>query len=186
MSNLGNINTRMVQFSDVHPMPNNPRIIDDINLKGLKASLNRFGYVEPVVWNETTGHIVGGHQRFSVLVSQGLTEAIMVVVNMDSREEMAANLTLNNPEIEGVYSDEAVGLMEKLQGDGDLFQNLRLDDLMKNLNNRFSNPKEQHFKNKEVNVDLLVSNCDSNCPCCGFVWKADARDRVVLEKTDEE
>ena len=34
----------------------------------LKCSIEQFGYVEPVIWNKTTGHVVGGHQRLKVLI----------------------------------------------------------------------------------------------------------------------
>jgi ParB-like chromosome segregation protein Spo0J len=37
----------------------------------LKCSISEFGYVEPVIWNKTTGNIVGGHLRYKVLVAMG-------------------------------------------------------------------------------------------------------------------
>src|SRR5664280_1969174 len=43
----------------------------DVEYEKLKRSMEEFGYVEPIVWNERTGNIVGGHQRFKVLVAQG-------------------------------------------------------------------------------------------------------------------
>ncbi len=35
-------------------------------LKGLEASIDRFGLVEPLVYNTQTGNLVGGHQRLKV------------------------------------------------------------------------------------------------------------------------
>ena len=183
MSDLGKIEMRIVRFVDVKQMPDNPRVIDDVNLKGLKASLDRFGYVEPIVWNEKTGHIVGGHQRFKVLKSQGLKDAPMVIVNMDANEEMSANLTLNNPEIEGEFSPEALKLLKSVQGsDSELFGKLRLDDLANTLAKRFRPGGDKTFTNEEVDVDGLVKNCDAKCPCCGFVWESNEKDLVDLEK----
>ena len=40
----------------------------DAEYEKLKRSIEEFGYVEPVIWNEQTGNIVGGHQRAKVLV----------------------------------------------------------------------------------------------------------------------
>ena len=40
----------------------------------IKRSLHDFGYVDPIVWNEVTGNIVGGHQRYKVLVNEGATD----------------------------------------------------------------------------------------------------------------
>ncbi|MDD2300189.1 MAG: hypothetical protein PHU69_11195 [Fermentimonas sp.] len=33
--------------------------------------MTEFGYVEPIVWNEETGNIVGGHQRYKILLEAG-------------------------------------------------------------------------------------------------------------------
>lgn len=182
MDKLGHVEVRVVPFTEVLPMPDNPRVIDDVALGGLRASLDRFGYVEPIVWNERTGHIVGGHQRFKVLVGKGLTEAPMVVVDMTPDEEMAANLTLNNPEIEGEFNPVALELLQGLQGvDSELFGKLRMDDLMGTLEKRFKPGTDKPFINKEIDVSGLVANCDAKCPCCGFVWESDENDLVDLE-----
>ena len=183
MSDIGKINIRIVEFERVQPMPDNPRIIDDVNLRGLRASLDRFGYVEPIVWNENTGHIVGGHQRFKVLVSQGLKNAPMVVVNLSKDDEMSANLTLNNPEIEGEFTPGTLQLLQSVQGaDKELFGSLRLDDLTNTLAKRFRAGGDREFANQEIDVDGLVKNCDAKCPCCGFVWESSNKDMVDLEK----
>lgn len=182
MADIGKMEIRVIPFTQVIPMPDNPRVIDDVALKGLKASLDRFGYVEPIVWNENTGHIVGGHQRFKVLNMQGLKEAPMVVVKMTPTEEMAANLTLNNPEIEGEFSAGAVELLQELQGaDSDLFGSLRMDDLLGKLEKKADPSLNRAFVNKEIDVDKLVDGCDAKCPCCGFLWESDENDSVDLE-----
>ena len=31
----------------------------------IKRSMTTYGYVDPVIWNEVTGNIVGGHQRYA-------------------------------------------------------------------------------------------------------------------------
>ena len=48
----------------------------DPEYEKLKRSIEQFGYVEPVIWNKTTGNIVGGHQRLKVLLDMGITEAL--------------------------------------------------------------------------------------------------------------
>ena len=186
MSNLGKVEVRVIPFSEVIPMPDNPRVIDDVAMRGLKASLDRFGYVEPIVWNEPTGHIIGGHQRFKVLISQGLTEAPMVVANIPEADEMAANLTLNNPEIEGDFTPSVLDLLHELQGsDTELFGKLRMDDLTVKLEKRFVPGADKPFVNKEINIADLVQDCDAKCPCCGFVWKSDENDQVDLKTLND-
>ena len=62
----------------------------------IKRSLHEFGYVDPVIWNEVTGNIVGGHQRYKVLTAEGATEIDCVVVHIENpQEEKALNIALN-------------------------------------------------------------------------------------------
>jgi DNA modification methylase len=90
--------------------------------------------VEPIVWNQRTGNIVGGHQRLKVLRDKGVEETDVVVVDFDSNEEVALNVTLNNPAIQGEFDDQIGGLLAQLQGGlSDAFAELRMDDLRKAL-----------------------------------------------------
>lgn len=61
----------------------------------IARSIEEFGYVEPVIWNKRTGHIVGGHQRFKVLIHQGAGEVDVVVVDLPPAREKALNIALN-------------------------------------------------------------------------------------------
>lgn len=76
----------------------------DPEYRKLKRSLETFGYVEPLVWNERSGNLVGGHQRLKVLLELGYTEIDCVVVNLGDKEERALNVALNR--IQGSW-DEA-------------------------------------------------------------------------------
>jgi len=67
----------------------------DPEYEKLLRSVEEFGYVEPIIWNERTGNIVGGHQRFKVLSQIGYTEIECVVVNLDEQREKALNVALN-------------------------------------------------------------------------------------------
>ena len=68
----------------------------DLAYEKIRRSLNTFGYVDPVIWNEATGNIVGGHQRFKVLVAEGATEIDCVVVHIENpQDEKALNVALN-------------------------------------------------------------------------------------------
>ncbi|MCA1570152.1 MAG: hypothetical protein LC798_07490 [Chloroflexi bacterium] len=54
----------LVPLGDLVPAPRNPKAHD---LATIDASLQRFGYVEPIVRNEATGHLVAGHGRLETL-----------------------------------------------------------------------------------------------------------------------
>jgi hypothetical protein len=42
---------RRMKIADLAPAPYNPRKISDQAMAGLTASINRFGLVQPIVWN---------------------------------------------------------------------------------------------------------------------------------------
>jgi DNA modification methylase len=67
----------------------------DPEYEKLKKSMETFGYVEPIVWNKQSGHVVSGHQRLKILQHQGETEIECVVVDLDETEEKALNVALN-------------------------------------------------------------------------------------------
>lgn len=84
--------------------PYNPRFIDEKSKKKLKDNLKRVGLVEPIIWNKTTGNIVGGHQRIAAIDSLEKTEDYLIEVaqvEMDDRTEKEQNIFLNNGEAQG-------------------------------------------------------------------------------------
>ena len=119
-------------LGELIPADYNPRMISDPAMAGLEASIKRFGLVEPVVWNERTGHVVGGHQRLKVLGRMGETETEVIVVDLPESEERALNVTLNNPHITGTFTPELQPLLDEIKieiGDAE-FLNLKLDELV--------------------------------------------------------
>ncbi len=87
----------------------------DAEYEKLKRSIEQFGYVEPVIWNKTTGRVVGGHQRLKVLLDMGMTEVDCVVVELDAEKEKALNIALNK--ISGEWDKDKLALLiADLQG----------------------------------------------------------------------
>lgn len=89
---------KKISIDKIKEAPYNPRVAlaeDDGDYKKIQKSIETFGYVEPIVWNERTGHIVGGHQRFHILKSQGLQEIEVSVVNLKLEDEKQLNVALN-------------------------------------------------------------------------------------------
>lgn len=124
--------------ADLLPADYNPRKDlkpGDAEYEKLKRSIEQFGYVEPVIWNQTTGHVVGGHQRMKVLMDMGMTEVDCVVVAMDEEKEKALNIALNK--ISGDWDKDKLALLiADLQGaDFDVsltgFEPAEIDDLFK-------------------------------------------------------
>src|SRR5262249_26877609 len=81
-----------------NPAPYNPRKDlgpGDPEYQKLARSIDEFGLVEPLVWNKRTGNLVGGHQRFKILLSRGVAHADVSVVNLSEEQEKALNIALN-------------------------------------------------------------------------------------------
>ena len=119
-----------MKVAEMRPADYNPRRISADAMAGLRASVQRFGLVQPIIVNERTGNVVGGHQRLKVLTAEGVDEVDVVVVDLPSSEERALNVALNNPHISGEFTEDLGGLLELIARDTpDLFEALRLDDL---------------------------------------------------------
>ncbi|WP_425057889.1 site-specific DNA-methyltransferase [Sporomusa carbonis] len=73
--------------------------------------------MEPLVWNQRTGFVVGGHQRLKVLKALGITEVDCVVVDMDKQRGKALNIALNK--VSGDWDMPLLtDLLKDLEGSG--------------------------------------------------------------------
>ena len=119
----------------------------DPEYEKLKRSIEQFGYVEPVIWNKTTGKVVGGHQRLKVLLDMGISEVECVVIEMDEEKEKALNIALNK--ISGEWDKDKLALLiTDLQGaDFDIsltgFEPAEIEDLFDATNKK--DVKEDDF-----------------------------------------
>lgn len=87
-----------LSIEKLNPSAYNPRKDlkpGDAEYEKLRRSIEEFGYVEPIIWNKRTGNIVGGHQRYKVLVALGYTVVDCVVLDIDEQKEKALNVALN-------------------------------------------------------------------------------------------
>lgn len=122
---------KTLSLDDLAPADYNPRTISDDALDGLRKSIERFDLVQPIIWNERTKRIVGGHQRVKALRQLGRTEAQVVVVDLPETEEKALNIALNSPAIAGEFTDDLQALLDEIaQEDEALFEDLRLGELV--------------------------------------------------------
>lgn len=107
-----------INIAQLSPAKYNPRKDlkpGDAEYEKLKRSIEQFGYVEPVVWNKTTGRVIGGHQRLKILADLGLTEVDCVIVEFSEEKEKALNIALNK--INGEWdTDKLAMLISDLQG----------------------------------------------------------------------
>ena len=103
---------KTLPVGDLVPADYNPRKElkpGDPEFDKLKRSLDEFGYVEPAIWNKTTGRIVGGHQRINALKALGYETVDCVVVELDETREKALNVALNK--INGQWDEAKLALL---------------------------------------------------------------------------
>jgi ParB-like chromosome segregation protein Spo0J len=64
MAKLGDVRVEYVPLSQVEKAPRNPKLHDT---ESIGASVERFGFVQPVIVDERTGRLVAGHGRLETL-----------------------------------------------------------------------------------------------------------------------
>lgn len=92
------LNIQDVPVSKIKAAAYNPRKDlrpGDAKYDSLKKALSEFDLVEPLVWNERTGNLVGGHQRFKILLERGDNTVPVSVVDLDDDREKLLNIALN-------------------------------------------------------------------------------------------
>ncbi|KAB2953947.1 DNA modification methylase [Heliorestis acidaminivorans] len=157
---------RKVPVNDIKPAKYNPRQDlkpGDPAYEKLKRSISEFGYVEPIIWNETTGHIVGGHQRYKVLVAEGYEEVECVVVNLLPEREKALNVALNKVTGDWEYEALADLLKELDEQDFDVtltgFDAAEIDDLFNQVHDKEAK-EDDYDVNKALEEGTFVQRGD--------------------------
>jgi hypothetical protein len=112
MRPIEQLEVRVLPLSQLRPAPYNPRKPVQPGSpvwRKLEQSLREFGLVEPLVYNLTTGHIVGGHLRLAILKHLGVKQVPVSVVQLDPPQEKALNVVLNNREAQGSFDPHRLG-----------------------------------------------------------------------------
>lgn len=170
------MNIRKVSVDEINPAPYNPRIDlkpGDEEYEKLKRSLYEFGYVEPLVWNERTGNLVGGHQRLKILLEQNISEVDVSVVDIDLTKEKALNIALNK--ISGQWDDEKLATLLQELTDTELgmditgFDSDDLEELLEGLpaDTGIDDPVEED----DFNVEEALENIKEPETQYGDIWK---------------
>lgn len=117
---------RKVPISLLNAAPYNPRKDlqpGDPEYQKIARSIEKYGCVEPIIWNEKTGNVIGGHQRLKVLVATGAVEVDVSVVQLSLEDEKALNLALNkisgqwdNEKLSAVLQDLSAGFDVEVTG----------------------------------------------------------------------
>jgi hypothetical protein len=140
--------------------PKNPRVMSDEERHGLAVSLETFGPLD-LVFNETSGEMVSGHQRIANLKAAGATDVVRIdqdwghiihpktgekfmirFVRWGATMQSLANLAANNPALQGEFTPDAVGQLSALE-DHEKFEALRLDELQRSLDDEIDDAEKK-------------------------------------------
>jgi len=110
---VAGLEIRRMPLSQLQPGPYNPRRKlrpGEAAYERLRRSMQTFGYVDPLIWNKRTGHLVGGHQRLNVLIDEGTVNEVDVsVVDLSPAEEKVLNVALNG--VHGEWDQPALAAL---------------------------------------------------------------------------
>lgn len=130
---------------------------NDLEYKSIKNSIEKFGYVQPIILN-SNNVVVGGNQRLKVLKELGYKNVECVLVDLDENEEKALNIALNK--IDGVWDDEKLknilNDLHKVEFDLNFtgFNPNELDDLLEGFDlssgSTSSSSSSDNFNEKEA------------------------------------
>jgi len=99
MHNSEKLTVVYIPITELKPSDYNPRHWDEKALNDLKASIKKFGLVDPAVVNgaeERKNVVIGGHMRIEAAKALGMTEMPVVYIGIpDIEKEKELNIRLN-------------------------------------------------------------------------------------------
>lgn len=154
---------KTLKRSEIQEHPKNPRQIDKKAQKNLYDKMGKVGLLQPLIVNERTGYLLGGHQRLAVMdkherYKDGKNdyELDVSVVDLCEHEELEMLVFLNNPSAQGTWETELLAEINLEHGVdfGDMgFDRLDVDMLFDG-DSRFSELFEDSQEVKETKASL--------------------------------
>ena len=175
---------RKIPIEKLNPATYNPRVDlqpEDKEYQEIKKSLEQFGYVDPIVWNECTGNVVGGHQRLKILIASGKTEIDCSVVNLSDIDEKALNTALNK--IGGAWNEEKLAeILKELESLNYDISSLGFDS--KEMDRLI----DEAFREEIINDDFVINDVlkeENSITRIGDVWQLGRHKLICGDSTDE-
>lgn len=92
------MNIQKIKIANLKAAKYNPRKKlekTDEAYKRIKASIEEFGCIDPIIVNSRNMTVIGGHQRLEILKDLQCEEIECIMVNLDEKQEKRLNLSLN-------------------------------------------------------------------------------------------
>jgi DNA modification methylase len=86
----------LVPIKNLKKDPNNPNVFNERQLNGLRASMKRFGYLQPIIVDRGTMIIADGEHRAQIYEESGRTEVPCILLDLkDDAERRLLRQTMN-------------------------------------------------------------------------------------------
>ncbi len=148
-----------VNRKDIHGADYNPRKISAEAAKKLRKELGEIGLLAPIVVNRRSMNIVGGHQRIDAmdsLLRKDTYELTVAMVDLDEKEEIRANVLLNNPAVQGEWDQFKLESLKDL-GDFDFVSDFGFDQSDLSVMFGFEETSEAQI-DREAGEELSADN----------------------------
>lgn len=156
-----------MSLEKLRPADYNPRkdlTKEDKEYQKLEQSLNSFGNVQPIVYNERTGNVVSGHQKLKILQEKGFKETDCVIVNLNEEEEKALNIALNK--ISGEWDYQKLEILFNELANSELGISITGFD-ENEINKIIKETEETMTENEEVDLsEFSDEKFQCKCPKC--------------------
>lgn len=122
-----------IKLTDIEPAEYNPRQISVEEKKKLRNSLETFGLVDPIIINLKNNRIIGGHQRYDVLLDMILESENLAEKEFDliKKGDIGLILDIDDLKLENEDYEKALNLaLNKISGSWDLD---KLESLLEEL-----------------------------------------------------
>jgi len=143
--------------------PANWRIHPKSQQDALEGVLSEVGWVQNVIVNRQTGHLIDGHLRVALALRKHEQTIPVVYVDLSPQEEALVLASLDPLAAMAVTDKEKLDeLMKDIQTEDEVVL-----EMLKEIAE-----KEQIFipiENKSINEEDMI-NTKNKCPSCGFRW----------------
>ena len=153
----------MIEFEkigimDIKPVESNPRLISNNEYEKLSKSINEFGVISPIIINLQNNHIIGGHQRYDVLLEEYTLNKKYEELYLIKNGDIGWVFPTTDLKVDGLNQEKAMNIaLNKISGEWNIPQ---LENLLIGLDVDDFDLDLTGFDNldfEEFNIDLKTN-----------------------------
>tara|TARA_R110000824_G_scaffold24304_2_gene85796 strand:- start:2918 stop:3433 length:516 start_codon:yes stop_codon:yes gene_type:complete len=137
----------------------------------MTSILSKVGWVQNVIVNQNTGHVVDGHMRASVAISNNEKEIPVIYVDLTEQEEKAI-LSVLDPI--GAMAGTDREMLDSLVDDVSLTDDA-LAELIASVTTKDFSLQREHDSPEEFEEFDEHMSTDYSCPKCHYAWSGKAK-----------